>query len=168
MAEDKTTQVPGEAEEAEEAALPEPPEPPPLPLDYETACEIELTPQQQAIVKAETGREMKVLVLEDGDGNFARHMSGSSPDDFTILAIRQATRLNEYDADYHKYLEALAAWQASLNEPDPADAMVEAAQIAALQEAERLRLFFQAETEACQNAREMAKIYWGKKDKPSA
>lgn len=168
MAEDKSAQVLSEAEEAEEKAIPDPPEPPPLPLDYETSCEIELTKEQQAIVKAETGRDMKVLVLEDGDGTLARHMRDSNPEDFTIMAIRQAARLNEYDADYHKYLEELAAWQESLNEPDPADAMVEAAQIAALQEAERLKLFFQAETEACENAREMAKIYWGKKEKPSA
>lgn len=163
MAEDKTSQAAGIAEE-EAAAVPEPPEPPPLPLDYETSCEIELTPEQQAIVKAQTGRDMKVLVLEDGDGQYARHMRGSHPDDFTIIAIRQAERLNTYDADYHQYLEELAAWQESLNAPDPADAMVEAAQIAALQEAERLRLFFQAETEACENARALAKIAWNKKE----
>jgi len=143
----------------------QPPQPPPVPFDYAIKCEIALTRQQQGIVKARTGRDMTEIVLEDPDGEVTRRMAGSSPDDFTLMAVRQAELLNDYEAEYHEYLLALAAWQASLNAPDPAAEAIEAAQIAAMQEAERLKLFYMKEAEECQNAREIAKIVWGKKDK---
>lgn len=142
-----------------------PPEPPPIPFDYDAKCEIALTPQQIAFIKSETGRDMDVLILEDEDAMITRNMATSNPDDFSVIALRQAHRLNEYDEDYHAYLIALAAWQKSLNEPDPDDALIEASQVAAIQEAERLKLFYMKEAEACQNARDIAKIAWGKKDK---
>lgn len=141
------------------------PEPPEYPLDYDVSCEIALTPEQQRIVKEQTGRDMTVLVLEDERGLVTTRMSQSSPEDFTILAIRQAEALNEYDEDYHEYLEKLALWQA--DEPDPLDDLEETLSIAAIQEAERLKLFYMKEAEECQNARELAKVVWGKKDKPS-
>lgn len=153
------------AQNQENTELPPPPEPPALPLDYEACCEVQLTAEQKRIVKAETGRDMDVLIIEDSDGNITRNMTSSTPDDFTVMAIRQARRLNEYDADFHQYLIDLDEWQKSLNEPDPGDQMAEAAELAAIQEAERLKLFFQAETDACADAREIAKIAWGKKDK---
>ena len=87
------------------------PQPPKLPLDYEVKCEIKLTPEQQRIVKEQTGRDMTEIVIEDEDGLITRNMQSSSPDEFTMLAIRQAKRLNEYDAEYHQYLKDLAEWE---------------------------------------------------------
>jgi hypothetical protein len=138
------------------------PEPPEYPLDYAVSCEIALTPEQQRIVKEQTGRDMTELILEDERGLVTKRMTQSSPDDFTILAIRQAEALNEYDEDYHEYLEKLALWQAG-GEPDPLDDLEETLSIAAMQEAERLKLFYMKEAEECQNAREIAKLVWGKK-----
>jgi hypothetical protein len=105
---------------------------------------------------------MTELILEDERGLVTKRMIQSSPDDFTILAIRQAEALNEYDEDYHEYLEKLALWQAG-GEPDPLDDLEETLSIAAMQEAERLKLFYMKEAEECQNAREIAKLVWGKK-----
>ena len=151
-------------DQVQETAMPEPPEPPAPPLDYEACVEIKLTPQQRAVVKKETGRDMDVLILSDEDGFITHGMSRSKPDDFTVIAIRQAARLNEYEADYHQYLVELDQWQKNLGSPDPLDAVAEKAEIAAMQEAERLRLFFEAETDACVEAREIAKMVWGKKN----
>lgn len=139
------------------------PEPPKIPFNYEVSCVVALTPEQKRIVKKETGRDMDELILEDSDGLYANRMVKSAPDDFTVLAINQARRLNEYDEDYSAYLKELAEWQDSQGKPDPMDEMAEAATIAALQEAERLKLFFMKEAEECQNAREIAKIAFGKK-----
>lgn len=139
------------------------PEPPKIPLDYEVRCEIQLTEAQKRIVKEKTGRDMDVLVLEDSEGLYAKRMRESDPDEFTILAIRQAEMLNEYDEDYAEYLKELAEYQDNEGKPDPMDEMAEAMSIAAMQEAERLKLFFQKEAEECQNAREIAKIAWNKK-----
>jgi len=150
-------------ENVEAANLPEPPQPPAMPLDYETYIEIKLTDSQREIVKKETGRDMDVLVLSDEDGSITHGMADSTPEDFTVMAIRQANRLNEYEDDYQQYLIELDEWQKSLGQPDPADALVDAAMIAALQEAERLKLFFQAETDATNEAREVAQMVWGKK-----
>lgn len=143
-----------------------PPEPPPIPFDYDASCEIALTSEQKALVKAETGRDMDVLTLEDEDASITRNMTSSNPDDFTVLALRQANRLNEYDDDYHNYLLALAAWQKDLDAADPDDKVIEETNVAALQEAERLKLFYMKEVEASENAREIAKLAWGKKEKP--
>ena len=60
--------------------------------------------------------------------------------------------------------DSVAEYQDSADQPDEMEEMAEAASIAAQQEAERLRLFYQKEFEECQNAREIAKIEWGKKD----
>jgi hypothetical protein len=144
------------------------PQPPKIPFDYDVKCEIELTPEQRRIVREQTGREMHELILEDSDGLITHRMKSSNPDDFTILAIRQAKRLNEYDEDYHEYLKELAEWQAAQNSPDPMDDLNDAMEIAALQEAERLKLFYEKEAQECQNAREIAKIVWGKKDNPGS
>ena len=143
------------------------PEPPKLPLNYETRCEIALTPEQQRIVLEQTGREMTVLVLNDEDGEIARHMPGSDPDAFTVKAIHQAERLNEYDEDYHQYIQDLAEYQDTVDDPDEMDELAESMSIAAQQEAERLRLFYEKEVEACENARSIAKIVWGKKEDKS-
>ena len=140
------------------------PEPPKLPLDYETKCEVALTPEQQRIVMNQTGREMKVLILNDEDGSFTRNMPASDPDTFTVLAVRQAKRLNQYDEDYHQYLKDLAEYQDTLDAPDEMEELAESTSIAAQQEAERLRLFYEKEVEECQNAREIAKIVYGKKE----
>ena len=136
------------------------PEPPEYPFDYEVSCVVELTPEQVRIVKKETGRDMKELILEDEKGLYATRMDSSVPDDFTLLAIKQARRLNEYEEDYATYLKELADWQDEANKPDPMDDMEQAATIAALQEAERLKLFFMKEAEECENAREIARIAW--------
>ena len=93
-------------------------------------------------------------------------MKTSDPEDFTILAIRQAKRLNRYDDDYREYLEKLAKWQEEQGQPDPMDEMAEAMSIAAMQEAERLKLFYMKEAEECQAAREIAQALWKKKDEP--
>ena len=143
------------------------PQPPKLPLDYEVKCEIKLTPEQQRIVKEQTGRDMTEIVIEDEDGLITRNMQSSSPDEFTMLAIRQAKRLNEYDAEYHQYLKDLAEWEENQNKPDPMDAVEEASSVAAMQLAEKIRLFYEKEVQACQNAREMAQFDWKKKDKPA-
>ncbi len=143
------------------------PEPPEIPFDYDVKCEIALTPEQQRIVKEQTGRDMTELILEDEKGLITERMHESSPEDFTILAIRQAEILNEYDEEYHEYLKALALWQDG-GEPDPLDEMEETLSIAAIQEAERLKLFYMKEAEECQNARELAKVVWGKKEKPGS
>ena len=143
------------------------PEPPRLPLDYETKCEIALTPDQQRIVFNQTGREMKVLVLKDEDGSLTRNMPDASPDAFTVMAIHQAERLNEYDEDYHQYIKDLAEYQDSLDDPDEMEELAESMSVAAQQEAERLRLFYEKEIEACQNAREIAKIEYGRKETQS-
>lgn len=142
----------------------EAPQPPELPLDFKCKCEIALTPDQKRIVMERTGREMDVLVMEDESGDLTRNMSAMDPDKFTLLAVRQAEDLNQYDEDYHQYLKELAEYQESLNKPDEGEQMVEALSIAAQQEAERQRLFYEKEYEECQNAREIAKIVWGKKD----
>ncbi len=142
------------------------PEPPKIPLDYDVKCEIALTPEQKRIVKEQTGRDMDELILEDERGLYTKRMPTSDPDAFTILAIKQARLLNEYDENYTEYLKALAEYQDNLGKPDPMDEMAEAMSIAAMQEAERLKLFYMKEAEECQNAREIAKIVWGKKDKP--
>ena len=139
------------------------PEPPKIPLDYEVRCEVQLTPEQKRIVKEKTGRDMDVLILEDSEGLYATRMREADPDEFTILAIKQAEMLNEYDEDYTNYLEELDEYLKNQGKPDPMDEMAEALSIAAMQEAERLKLFFQKEAEECQNAREIAKIAWGKK-----
>ena len=144
------------------------PQPPKLPLDYEVSCEIALTPEQQRIVKEQTGRDMTEIVLEDEDGQIAKTMQDADPDDFTVIAIRQAERLNQYDEDYHAYLEELAAWQDEQNAPDPMDEVNEAASVAAAQIAEKLRLFFEKETQACENAREFARLEWKNKDVPAS
>ncbi|MBR4985439.1 MAG: hypothetical protein IKY83_06860 [Proteobacteria bacterium] len=141
------------------------PEPPEIPLNYEVSCEIQLTPEQRRIVKEKTGRDMTVLVLEDSDGLHTHRMSQSSPDDFTLLAIKQAERLNEYDEAYHEYLMALADYQDNADKPDPMDELADNLQIAAMQEAERLKLFYMKEAEESDAARAIAKIDWGKKDK---
>ncbi|MBQ8036265.1 MAG: hypothetical protein IJ268_04670 [Proteobacteria bacterium] len=140
------------------------PEPPEMPLNYEVSCEIELTPEQRRIVKEKTGRDMTVLILEDSDGRYTHGMDTSSPEDFTLLAIKQAERLNEYDEDYHAYLTALADYQDNADKPDPMDEMAENLQIAAMQEAERLKLFYMKEAEESEAARNIARIAWGKKD----
>ena len=44
------------------------PQPPKIPFDYEVKCEIALTPEQQRIVKNQTGRDMTELILEDKSG----------------------------------------------------------------------------------------------------
>ena len=142
------------------------PEPPNIPLDYEVKCEIALTPDQKRIVKEQTGRDMDELILEDSSGLYTQRMPTSDPDTFTVLAIKQAKLLNRYDEEYTEYLKELAEYQENLNKPDPMDELAEAMSIAALQEAERLKLFFMKESEECQNAREIAKIVWNKKDKP--
>lgn len=142
------------------------PEPPKIPLDYEVKCEVALTPEQQRIVKEQTGRDMDVLILEDKSGLYTKRMPDSDPEEFTVLAIKQAKLLNRYDEEYTEYLNELADYQDSLGKPDPMDELAEAMSIAAIQEAERLRLFYMKEAEECQNAREIAKIVWGKKDKP--
>ena len=142
------------------------PQPPPMPLDFKVRCEIELTEAQKRMVKAQTGRDMDVLVLADEDGKYARRMAESTPDDYQVMALRQAEMLNACDADYHAYLVALAAWEAGLNDPDEADEAAERISVAAAQEAERQKLFYMKEAEACANAREVAKIAWGKKDTP--
>lgn len=139
------------------------PEPPPLPLDFETKCEIALTPEQQKIVLRETGREMNVLILSDEDGDITRNMTGADPDQFTMQAIHQAELLNEYDEDYHQYLQDLAEYQDTIDDPDEMEELAESSSIAAQQEAERLRLFYEKEAEACENARSIARIEWGKK-----
>ncbi len=144
------------------------PQPPKIPFDYEVKCEIALTPEQQRIVKNQTGRDMTELILEDKEGLYTRRMKTSDPDDFTILAIRQAKRLNRYDEDYRDYLEELAKWQEAQNQPDPMDEMAEAMSIAAMQEAERLKLFYMKEAEECQAARDIAKVLWNKKDTPQS
>ena len=140
------------------------PEPPPIPYDYAVSCEVALTPEQQRIVKNQTGRDMSVLILEDPDGSVTKAMKSSNPDDFTILAIHQAERLNLYDEEYHEYLVALAAWQDEQNQTDPMDELAEKLEIAAMQEAERIRLFYAKEMEELDNARAVAKIAWGKKE----
>ncbi len=150
-------------ENVEATNMPAPPEPPAMPLDYETCVEIKLTPAQKDIVKKETGRDMDVLILSDEDGEITHGMSSSTPEDFTVMAIRQANRLNEYEDDYRQYLIELDEWQKNLGQPDPADALVDSAMLAAIQEAERLKLFFQAETDATNEAREVAQMVWGKK-----
>ncbi|MBQ9396860.1 MAG: hypothetical protein IJU23_15270, partial [Proteobacteria bacterium] len=119
--------------------------------------------EQKRIVKEKTGRDMDVLILEDSEGLYATRMREADPDEFTILAIKQAEMLNEYDEDYTNYLEELDEYLKNQGKPDPMDEMAEALSIAAMQEAERLKLFFQKEAEECQNAREIAKIAWGKK-----
>ena len=143
------------------------PQPPHMPLDFEVVCEVALTPQQQAIVKKETQRDMDVLVLGDADGTVTSRMQDATPDEFTLLAIRQAKMLNEYDAQYRDYLEALAAWQESLQAPDPMEQQLEAASIAIQQEAERLKLFYMQEAQACTDARAIAKMAWGGKKQES-
>ena len=140
------------------------PEPPKIPFEYDVKCEVALTPDQQRIVKEQTGREMTELILEDEEGLYTKRMSTSDPDDFTILAIKQAKRLNRYDEEYREYLEELANWQDEQKNPDPMDEMAEAMSIAALQEAERLKLFYMKEAEECQAARDLAKFVWNKKD----
>lgn len=139
------------------------PQPPEMPLDFKVSCEVILTPEQQAIVKRETGREMDSLVIADSEGLYTKRMKESTPDDYTVLAIKQARMLNEYDEKYHAYLVALAAWQAGLNDPDPDETLLEELSVKTAQEAERLKLFYMKENEACQVAREVAKIAWGKK-----
>lgn len=140
------------------------PQPPDMPLNFSAKCEVCLTPAQRAYVKSETGRDMEVLVLSDKDGGVTRSMSERTPEAFTVLAVRQARLLNAYDEDYHAYLVALAAWEAGLDEPDPMDELSEASRVAAEQEAERQKLFYMQEAQACSRAREAAKIAWGKKD----
>ena len=71
--------------------------------------------------------------------------------------------LCDYSAWYHYYLVALAAWQASLNEPDPDEALLESISVKTAQDAERIKLFYMQEVEACKAAREVAKIAFGKK-----
>ncbi len=139
------------------------PQPPEMPCDFAVSCEVVLTPQQRAIVKAETGRDMDVLILADSDGLYTQRMTESTPEDYTVLAIKQARILNDYDAQYHDYLVALAAWQASLNEPDPDEALLESISVKTAQDAERIKLFYMQEVEACKAAREVAKIAFGKK-----
>ena len=140
------------------------PEPPEFPLDYEVSCEIELTKEQQRIVKEKTGRDMDVLILEDADGKYTHGMHNSSPDDFTQLAIKQAERLNEYDEDYTEYLKKLADYQDNADKPDPMDELADNLQIAAMQEAERLKLFYMKEAEESEAVRSIARLAWGKKD----
>ena len=48
------------------------------------------------------------------------------------------------------------------------DEMAEAMSIAAMQEAERLKLFYMKEAEECQAARDIAKVLWNKKDTPQS
>lgn len=139
------------------------PQPPEMPCDFAVSCEVVLTPQQRAIVKAETGRDMDVLILADSDGLYTQRMTESTPEDYTVLAIKQARILNDYDAQYHDYLVALAAWQGSLNEPDPDEALLESISVKTAQDAERIKLFYMQEVEACKAAREVAKIAFGKK-----
>ena len=143
------------------------PQPPELPFNYEVKCEIALTPDQQRIVKEKTGRDMTEIILEDEDGKLTKGMQDSAPEDFTVIAIRQAERLNQYDADYHDYLNELAKWQDEQNAPGPMDEVKDAASVAAAQIAEKLRLFFEKEAQACENAREMARFEWKKKDSPA-
>ena len=69
-----------------------------MPCDFAVSCEVVLTPQQRAIVKAETGRDMDVLILADSDGLYTQRMTESTPEDYTVLAIKQARILNDYDA----------------------------------------------------------------------
>ena len=139
------------------------PQPPEMPCNFAVSCEVVLTPQQRAIVKAETGRDMDVLILADSEGLYTQRMRESTPDEYTILAIKQARILNEYDEQYHEYLVALAAWQASLNAPDPEDETLEAISVKTAQDAERIKLFYMQEADACNAAREVAKIAYGKK-----
>ena len=134
-----------------------------MPCNFTVSCEVVLTPQQRAIVKAETGRDMDVLILADSEGLYTQRMRESTPDEYTILAIKQARILNEYDEKYHEYLVALAAWQASLNAPDPEDETLEAISVKTAQDAERIKLFYLQEADACKAAREVAKIAYGKK-----
>ena len=109
---------------------------------------------------------MTELILEDESGLYTRRMKTSNPDDFTILAIKQAKRLNRYDEAYLEYLNELAKWQEAQGQPDPMDELAESMSIAAIQEAERLKLFYMKEAEECQAARELAKAAWKKKDAP--
>lgn len=139
------------------------PQPPEMPCDFAVSCEIALTPEQREIVKKETGRDMDALILADSDGLYTQRVAESKPDDYTLLAIKQAKLLNEYDEKYHAYLAELAAWQASLGEPDPIGELSEAISVKTAQDAERIRLFYMKEAEACQAAREIAKIAYGKK-----
>ena len=89
------------------------------------SIEIILTDRQKGQVKEQTGRDMDVLELSDGEGFLHSSMPLKTPDDITILAIRKARLLNDGDKDQEDWLHDLAK--------DQDDASEEARKIKALE-----------------------------------
>ena len=130
---------------------------PPPPFEFPAVgCRVRLTKQQQELVLKLTGRKMDEVVLFDENGHETDSMPLRTPDDITIFAVRQANILNDYDQAYHEYLLALAAWQEEQGKPDREEELAEAYEILAMQDAERMKLFYEREAEACAAARKVA------------
>jgi len=72
---------------------------------------VALTEAQRNNVKSLTGRDMEVLELDDPGGIQRRRMAISRPPDIEYLAIQEARRLNEEEAEERRWLEELAAQQ---------------------------------------------------------
>lgn len=132
------------------------PQPPPKPK-ADVPLHIELTTEQRRIVKEKTGRDMHFVEVDDSSGHRTRHMHGTSQDDVTKLALRNAEQLNEYDEAHQQYLEDLAKWQDEQeNDEDPAEeARADAEAIAAA-----ITEFYMAENAAIEAAREAAIEAW--------
>ncbi len=72
---------------------------------------VALTEEQRNNVKSLTGRDMEVLELDDPGGIQQQRMTISRPPDIEYLAIQEARRLNEEEAEERRWLEGLAAEQ---------------------------------------------------------
>ena len=72
---------------------------------------VALTATQRDNVKSLTGRDMEILELDDPGGVQEGRMTISRPPDIEYLAIQEARRLNEEEAEERRWLEDLAAEQ---------------------------------------------------------
>lgn len=72
---------------------------------------VRLTGDQQARVKALTGREMEVLELDDPYGVEAGRMPGLRPPQIEFMAIQEARRLNAEDEAERRWVVDLARAQ---------------------------------------------------------
>ena len=72
---------------------------------------VALTATQRDNVKSLTGRDMEILELDDPGGVQEGRMTISRPPDIEYLAIQEARRLNEEEAEERRWLEELAAEQ---------------------------------------------------------